>query len=130
MSTSFKELLDHPDKKFGEAKGPLTGLWRKILGDLKIDYMKFERLFIAWHTDPSNEASKDALATERGNLMKTFEGDDITWKVFFKGMKFLRPRAMTIRVTLEWNDPRYPDGGTTVHELKVPVKDVNKFTNN
>lgn len=127
MSKAFKEMLDHPDKKASEATGILARIWRIMLGDLKISYEVFNRLLIAWNNDPSNGIPRlgKAYASERGNLMKEFERPDITWKVFLKGIKFLRPRKMTIRIDLEWDDPSKTSSRVTVHELHVPVNSIN-----
>lgn len=127
MSIGFKKLLDHPTKKVDEATGELAKLFRLILADLNIKELEFERLFIAWYSDPRNKVPRigKAIASERGNIMKEFEKEDMTWKVFLKGIRFLRPRMMSIRITLDWNDPRRPNGGQTVHELKFPVANMN-----
>lgn len=119
MSKEFQELLDHPDKQTGRATGELARLWRKILADLRVGNLEFDRLLLAYFNDPANAVLKTGrmLASERGNLMKEFGREDITWKVFLKGLKFLRPRSIKISITLTWNDPRNPEGRQTVHEL-------------
>lgn len=127
MSESWKKLLDHPDKMAEHAKDEIARLWRIILGDLKVKELEFERLLIAWFDDPANGIPKigRVLASERGNLIKAFENDNMTWKVFLKGIRFLRPKSMSIRITLDWGNRGGGRHVQTVHELHVPVSQMS-----
>lgn len=117
-----ERVLNSPDKQIGQATGLLAAIWRQILRECKVDDEKFDMLMQQWINNPRNRIPNDAKkrSSARGNLAKEMFRDDMTWRVFLKGIRFLNPRSIRFHVTLDWGHRNY----TTV-EHRVNVQDIN-----
>lgn len=100
------------------ARNPLARLYRKILMDLQVSPAQMNKNMLAWLDDPRNNIPNNGAtrSSERGNLIKEMTRPNMTWKVFMKCIRFLRPLNIKLTVELEWAGQR-----KTQHELSVRV---------
>lgn len=76
---------------------------------------------LRWLEDPSNGIPDDGKrrSSARGNLSKEILRDDVSWKVFIKGLKFLNPMAISITFEMKWTKEY-----STFHVVNIPIKDL------
>lgn len=119
--TQIESLLLSSDKGVSKTRGVggvLAKLWRSILFDLNISYPQFEQLLnnyiIAARTTVDDHRA--ARLITKGNERRAFERDTMTFKSFFKAMKFLRIKKIRIVVELTHNSNK-----TTLHEVSTDL---------
>ena len=112
----LKNILSDEDKKVGEARGVLSRIFRKVLGDLNVTPAKWNSLMNAYLTNPRNRVPRNSRgrSSVRGNLNKELRKEDMTWSNFEKGIRFLNPVRASFVIKLEWRS-----GRTTVHEVQI-----------
>ena len=122
MHDDHRDMLNEADKGISEAKNVLSRLWRQIVYDLGISPYRWGALMIRYLDDPTNKVPKNGKdrSSVRGNLNKELRRDKMTWKVFFKGLKFLSPLRIRFEVHLSW--PGKPD---TIHSVTIPIAEIN-----
>lgn len=112
-------LLTSPDKGVGRTYGPngtLSRLFRQILRDRRIGPEKFGALMHDYLNDPRNRVPnnrKDRTST-RGNLGMALQADKMTWKVFCKGLRFLKVVKIDIAIRAY-----YSNGQQEIHETSM-----------
>lgn len=122
MNAKVHAVLEDADKQISRCVGTnglLAKAFRQILIDRDICDKKWERL-MADHlikTVPRNSDNPHARTSVRGNLTKELFRPYMTWKVFFKGIRFLQALEMTIYFKIKWSDLK-----TIYHELPVTDK--------
>mgnify|MGYP003594290000 FL=1 len=129
MSKSLTEVVYDSDKQVGNARNALAKLFRTILLERRISHQNVDHYLQRYLNDPNNHISKNSKdrSSERGNLLKQLGKDTITWKIFIKGLKLLRPRHIKIIVEFTGSD-----GDTTVHSVDLTgyIDDPNEYTGN
>lgn len=108
MSKDLDKILSARDKGLSEAAGPLARLYRQILLDHNIDWYKMNNLLNRYVEDPRNRVANDrkTRSSERGNMIKEIARPDMTFKVFFKGIRLLAPVRARFEVHLEWGSKK------------------------
>lgn len=104
MSKDLNRLLVDPRKEQHLARGVLARFYRRILWDLDIKPTEMNKLVLQFLDDPRNGIPNNgkARSTERGNLIKELTRTEMTWKVFIKHLKLLRPTKLTLVIHAEW----------------------------
>lgn len=121
------KMLDSHDKGVARTSGVggvLAGLFRKMLNDLSITPQKWFKLMHDYVADsqktlPLNRRDQTSV---RGNLTKEFSRPQMTWKVFCKGMEFLK--ILKIKITIQ---AFHEDGKVTLHSTQVNFKSTQEF---
>lgn len=102
------DILRAPDKLASETHGVtgiLAGLYRQVMAARGVDLGSWGRYMYRHLTDPRNNVlnSRKDMTNTRGNIAKELLNDEMTFKVFCKGIVFLRLRK--VRFYVEWEDP-------------------------
>lgn len=129
------KLLNSVDKGVGRtfgANGTLSRLFRQILRDRRIGPEKFGSLMHDYLSDPRNRVApnrKDRTSA-RGNLGMALAQPQMTWKVFCKGLRFLKVVKIDIAIRAY-----YANGQEVIHstsmvlaEHKAPEKQPEEGT--
>lgn len=120
MSKSLKEIVADTDKQITQSRNPLARLYRTILLEKDINHNTIDHYLNQYLDDPAlgiPRNSKDR-SSERGNLLKQLGKPTISWKIFTKGLRLLRPRH--VRITLTFTDQR---GVVTNHYIDLEGTD-------
>lgn len=120
----FDRMLTDPTKDTQNARGLLARLYRQILLERGVTVEVAHRLMTAWVNDPKNRVPKTTrgASSERGNLIKELSRETMSWKVFVKGMKFLRVPRITFIVRCHNTEKTY-----TEHGISVKFHDFNSL---
>jgi hypothetical protein len=96
--------------------GILASLFRILLADYKIGHIKWAQCMDRYLRDPRNKVgvSTKEKTSMRGNIAKELLNDQMTWKVFCKGLVFLQ--FYRVRFFVEITDPL---GRARMHGLPV-----------
>ena len=80
-----------------------------------------DRLLQLWVADPRNAIPDDgkSRSTERGNLIRELSRPDMTWRVFLKGIRLLRPIDIHLEVHLRWSRKK-----VTIHGFTMRLTDI------
>lgn len=118
-------MLDDANKRVSEARGALSAMFRTILLKRNIDHYAWGQLMNAYLDDPANGIRNNSRdrSSGRGNLNKELNGAAMTWRVFRKGIDFIRPDIADMTMRLEW-----PDGETTEVTLRLRENPDRKST--
>lgn len=116
MSKSLKEVVVDTDKQISRSTNPLAKMYRTILLDLAIDHSSIDHYLNQYLDDPNLRIPKNSKdrSSERGNLLKQLGKDTLSWKIFSKGIRLLRPKR--VRFTIEFTDQR---DRTTKHNIDL-----------
>jgi hypothetical protein len=97
-------LLDHDDELDGLAVGILSRLFRKVLSELQITPMVWNKMMYTYLYDPRNRVPRHSRgrSSTRGNLNKELRKANMTWNNFEKGLRFLNPLSATFTVEIKW----------------------------
>ena len=88
----LRAILKDPNLLIKNNTGILTRLFRKLLNDLNITVLSWERLMDAYVTDPRAGVPKKPgyESSEKTNLRKRLNANSMTWKSLLKGLDFLQ----------------------------------------
>lgn len=111
------QILNSPDKgikRTSGVAGSLSRLFRIILRDLDVMGPRFGALMNQFVTSARQGGggadTKHAQTSLRGNLTKEFARDQMTWKVFCKGLRFLQFTKVEI-----WIKAHHASGKVSIH---------------
>ena len=115
------KILTSADKGISATRGIggiLARLWRTILDDLQVKPNRFEMLLSDFINSAKRGVPEHRISRHftRGNLRRELEQPTMTFKVFIKGMKFLKIARIRFAVELE-----HADGRTTLHQTAVDL---------
>ena len=98
--------------------GILARMWKKILFDNGMSLMVWNKLMVAYIRDHKNNIpdNKRDQSSVQGNLTKELIKNSMTWKIFCKGLRFLRLIKFDLTVTAY-----HRDGKVTVHTIPVEL---------
>lgn len=118
-----QDLLQDPDKGVREARGVLAVLWRQLLVVLDVDIWRWSKLMHGYLTDPRNGIPNNSRnqATERGNLNKALRKDDLTWRVFLRGLNFLNLMRVRFSVEITLHNGRTYTVSAKLKDRHVPM---------
>lgn len=116
MSEEISKLLNSQDKGASEATGVLSKLFRRILFDIGMRPMTWDRKMEEYLNSPRNGGSRNSRkrSSDRGNLNKELRKADMTWANFLKGIAFLNPIKIRFEVHCTWENKK-----TTIHGINV-----------
>lgn len=128
MSDELRNITDSDTKQEEQALGILARLFRQLLHkgtginvpDVKYSYAL--RLIEAWLKDPNNGVPDDLKrrSSTRGNLIKEISRPDMTFRVFLKGIRWLRPQNVTFIVDLG-----YAHGAKRTARVKINLRQMD-----
>lgn len=106
MSKSLKDVVVDTDKQISRSRNPLAKMYRTILLDLAINHSSIDHYLNQYLDDPRLRIPKNSKdrSSERGNLLKQLGKDTLSWKIFTKGLRLLRPKH--VRFIVEFTDQR------------------------
>lgn len=113
------KILNSADKgvsrTFG-SNGTLSRLFRQMLRDRKIGPEKFGALMHDYLDDPRNRVSNNRKdrTSARGNLGMALAQPKMTWKVFCKGLRFLKVVKIDIAIRAY-----YANGQEEIHQTSM-----------
>ncbi len=118
----LNNLLSHKTKKIHEAVGVLARLYRQILLETNVTPSHMDKLLTLWVNDPRNRIPNDGKcrSTERGNMIKELSNPEMSWRVFLKGIKLLRPIDVHLEVHLRWSRKK-----VTIHGFTMAINDID-----
>lgn len=101
MSKSLKEIVADTDKQVSKSRNPLAKLYRTILLDKGINHNTIDHYLNQYLDDPTLGIPKNSKdrSSERGNLLKQLGKPTLSWKIFTKGLRLLRPKHIIITLT-------------------------------
>jgi len=111
------ETEKHPIKN--EPKDPLTFLFRDMAKTRGPWYqpMEWEKRMQIYLSDRTNMIPPNGRdrSSARGNLNKALYATRMTFKTFYKGLKFLGAISVTFHAEVRWGKFKYSTHSTTVH---------------
>lgn len=122
------KLLTAPDKGISQTSGTngiLARLLRTIMFDEEITPFKYLELMDTFTKESKSGVPKNRvdLTSWRGNITKELSNDRISWKVFCKGLRFLRILRVEFTVKAYWHDGHVSKHSTYVElESKESLK--------
>lgn len=107
--TKLEKLLASEDKGTSSGKGALSKILRSFWKDIGLSHQHIATLIDAWLEDPNNEFEQDLtkINNNRGNARKDNERDELTWKIFTRNLRILRPLEVRFLVRI-----RFKNGAT------------------
>lgn len=117
----IEKILASPDKGVSATRGIggiLARLWRQILDDVNMKPNRFEVLLSDFITNAKRGIPEHRVSRHftRGNLRRELEKDTMTFKVFMKGMKFLKIVKINFTVELQ-----HQSGRKTLHQTTIDL---------
>lgn len=125
-STAIEELLRDPGKKVFEATGVLSRIFRQLLVEIDLEEIGFYRLLNDWLNDPANGVSNDfkRRSSARGNFIKELVRPSMTWKVFLKAVKLLKPNSVEFSFGFQFGYKKYTVSQVyKISDIKIPDDD-------
>lgn len=119
-SNPIQVLLSTPGKgktEPGGVRGFFASFYRSILDDINMNHMWWDSLMKDWLSDyrqGAGEEPRKKITSMRGNLMKELGKPEMTWKVFFKGLRFLQPIKIEFSVRITWRTKKITEHTQTV----------------
>lgn len=109
--TDINTLLASHDKRYKEASGILSRLYRIILMQRQITPYKWNMLLTNYldHLTELHNLSQDKITNERNNLRKGLNDPDMTFGMLTRGLAILNPKAMEFEVELLFADESNPE---------------------
>lgn len=97
-------------------RGILAALFRRILSQIGMNGMRWSALMNDFLRDPRNgvpDNSRDQTSS-RGNIMKEFAKDTMTFLVFCKGLRFLQAIRVDFIVRIHWKTKQITQHSTSL----------------
>lgn len=115
MIKILEDPLRHESLAYGY-NGVLAGLFARVLYELKIGPLRWYALMADFINDSRNAtvSNQKDRTSMRGNLLKEFSKEQMTWKVFMKGLRFLQVQRFQITIHA-W----HANGSESVHHSKI-----------
>lgn len=104
--TKLEKLLAEDDKGTSSGRGALSKILRSFWKDIGLTHQHIAALIDAWLEDPNHEFEQDQtkINNSRGNLRKDNEKDELTWKLFTRNLRILRPLEVRFLVRLKFKN--------------------------
>jgi hypothetical protein len=112
----LKNLINRKNSTPNGANGILANLFADIVRVMNITMPRFSHLLQMYVEDPRNgiPAIRKEQTTERGNLAKQLTKNQLTWKVFCKGLQILKIKRIKFTVTATWANDKITEHSTYV----------------
>lgn len=122
--STFKDLLQDPNKKRGEATNELATMFRKMLaehGILPTDWDRRAELYYRkLYTNHRGETDMIKVNQEKSNLTRALTKNSIPWKRFTTALAILGPETWDLEITLP-----YKSGHVRKHKVTVKNRYVD-----
>ena len=107
--TKLEKLLIEDDRGVSSGSGALSKILRSFWKDIGLTHQHVTALIDAWLDDPNHQFEQDQtkINNSRGNLRKDHEKDELTWKLFCRNLRVLRPLEVRFLIRL-----RFKNGAT------------------
>ena len=107
--TKLEKLLIEDDRGVSSGSGALSKILRSFWKDIGLTHQHITALIDAWLDDPNHQFEQDQtkINNSRGNLRKDHEKDELTWKLFCRNLRVLRPLEVRFLIRL-----RFKNGAT------------------
>lgn len=104
--TKIEKLLEDDDKGVSSASGALSKILRSFWKDMGWNHFHVKTLFDLWVQDPNQEFDQDPtkLNNSLGNIRKDFERDELTWKLFTRNLRIMRPLEVRFLVRIKFKN--------------------------
>lgn len=104
--TKLEKLLMDDDRGVSSGVGALSKILRSFWKDIGLSHQHLTALIDAWLDDPNNEFDQDQtkINNSRGNVRKDNENDQLTWKIFTRNLRILRPVEVRFLVRLKFKN--------------------------
>jgi len=102
----------------GGSDAILSSYFRDILKDLHIDTNRFLALLDKYIIREGLASNTAEISTSRSAFRRELLNPTMTWKVFLKGLKFLKVTNIIMSVTMFRDDSK-----TTIHEYEFAISD-------
>lgn len=119
--SKLKDLYEKTSGGNPLRKGDLSRLFGAIISEINLDDKQIRMLMAKWVDDPKNRVLKDpsSRSSARGNIRKDIRREEITWKVFTKLIRWLRPVRGRLIIELDWST-----GETTRHQITMDGEEL------
>lgn len=98
----------------GTSDSVLSSLYRKILLDLNVDVTRFNYLIDQYIKAAGLARYAKETTSVRGNIKKELLHNKMSWKVFIKGLNFLRVDRFDITIRLYHHNKKLTEHSKTV----------------
>ena len=104
--TKLEKLLIEDDRGVSSGSGALSKILRSFWKDIGLTHQHVTALIDAWLDDPNHQFEQDQtkINNSRGNLRKDHEKDELTWKLFCRNLRVLRPLEVRFLIRLRFNN--------------------------
>ena len=122
-------LANKTERRTGTVSGILSAMFAKIAsatigtnqsadGRLHWNTARWEYFMAKYLHDPRNAIpqNRSDLSTERSNLNDALNNKNMSWKIFCRGLRFLRIESFTITI-----DTKHGNGEKTVYSMPVDL---------
>lgn len=133
-SNPIQQVLSTPGKGKLEpsgVRGFLAAFFRSILDDIGMNAMWWDSLMQDWLSDYRKGAiePRRKITSMRGNLMKELGKPEMTFKVFYKGLRFLQPFKVEFFVRIHWRSKKITEHMQTMdfserHKLAALLEEL------
>lgn len=123
--TNFDRMARDNTRLIREAKD-LAKLWRKIVAERDITADQLYGLITRWVNEHQYRETDHGTyrSNDRGNIIKALGKNRISWKVFMKGIKILRPASIELVVNITWRRGQMTSHAVNL-DLTVPDSDYD-----
>jgi hypothetical protein len=135
---SIYKSKDYAASQTSGPAGVLSGLFRIIMQKLEVGPEKWGYLMRLYVQDPHNGVpNNDAdRGSTRGNLSTALSNDYMTWKVFMRGLRFLRIKHVKVVLELYTEDGQrhivsrnVNPGGSGAGDMPFTTSDLSETLN-
>ncbi len=104
--TKLERLLAADDRGVSSGNGALAKIYRSFWKAIGLSHQHMATLIDAWLDDPNQEFEQDqkSINNSRGNLRKDSEKDELTWKIFTRNLRVLRPQEVRFLVRIKFKN--------------------------
>lgn len=118
--SKLDEKMRLPDRGASQGKNSLAILFSRVISKIRLTPEKIEennRIFVR---NPINQIPDDSgkRSSASGNIRKEIERPTMTWRVFEKLIRWLRPANAKVLVIIDWKD-----GRQTVDQVNIRIDD-------
>lgn len=126
-----KYLPQKPNKQrtVGNSVSVILGqFFRHILADNQVKPENLDFFMTRYIQDPVNNYPQDrrSLASARGNLRKELLNKYMSWRVFCKGLAFIRVKKFTLTITATYSDGKTKQHSVAV-DLSIPEEEAKHY---
>lgn len=98
----------------------LSLLFHRISQKAKLNVRKIKENNLHYVNNPANQVSENSSkrSSAAGNIRKELERQTMTWRVFEKLIRWMRPKAAKVFIVIDWRD-----GTQTVDQINLRMEE-------